>query len=374
MKVEIAFGRKKWAVVGASTDPSSFGYKVYDMLKRAGFVVYPVSPKYTEVLGDPCYATLQDLPEKVDMVSMVVNPKIGKAIVASYSEKPHYWFQPGAYDDELVEMTKGHCTAGPCVLVEHGKADAKMRKHIETIVSWLRTKVEETKTDGLVLGLSGGVDSAVVGALMAKAIPEKAMSLILPCYSNPEDVVHGRKVAEVIGLKTEVIDLTEAHRLIMDALQFPEEPEKAGALRSADSNLRARLRMSTLYAYANRYNALVVGTDNAAELYIGYFTKYGDGGVDLLPIAELVKAEVYHLGRILGVPKEVLYKAPSAGLWEGQTDEGEIGTTYDIIDGYLLGEEVEERSAVIIERMHRASAHKRSTPPYPTLEVRGLKK
>lgn len=374
MKVEIAFGRKKWAVVGASTDSGSFGYKIYEMLKTAGFVVYPVSPKYTEVLGDPCYATLGDLPEKVDMVSMVVNPKIGKSIVAAYPEKPHYWFQPGAYDDEILEMTKGHHTAGPCVLVEHGKADAKMRKHIDTIVSWLRSKVEETKTGGLVLGLSGGVDSAVVGALMAKAMPKNAMSLILPCYSNPEDVEHGKKVSKAIGLKTEVVDLTEAHRLIMDALAFPADPAKVGALRSADSNLRARLRMSTLYAYANRYNYLVVGTDNAAELYIGYFTKYGDGGVDLLPIAELVKAEVYHLGRILGVPKEVLYKAPSAGLWEGQTDEGEIGTTYDIIDAFLLGESVDEASEAIIERMHCVSAHKRSTPPYPTLEVRALKK
>ncbi len=176
---------------------------------------------------------------------------------------------------------------------------------------------------------------------------------------------HGLELAGRIGLSSDVVDLSEPHRTIMTAFGFDNA---GGALRASDSNLRARLRMSAIYAYANYRGYLVLGTDNAAEVHIGYFTKYGDGGVDLLPIAELHKCEVYHMARFLGVPKEIIYKAPSAGLWEGQTDEGEIGITYDAIDAYLLGESVADADRAIIERMHRQSEHKRHIPPHPVIK------
>src|SRR5690606_7818796 len=117
-------------------------------------------------------------------------------------------------------------------------------------------------------------------------------------------------------------------------------------------NLRARLRMSTLYTIANNLGYMVVGTDNKAEVYTGYFTKYGDGGVDLLPIANLLKREVYEWAKVLGVPNEIINKAPSAGLWDGQTDELEMGTTYDYIDAYISGNEIPEKDRVIIDKLH----------------------
>ncbi|MDO4754439.1 MAG: NAD(+) synthase [Bacillota bacterium] len=244
---------------------------------------------------------------------------------------------------------------------------------MQSIVKWLRERVESAGAKGLVLGLSGGVDSAVVGALVRKAFPENSKGLILPCYSSPQDVEHGKRVAEALGLSYDVLNLTQAHQTIMEGFHFAKSEDAdaenhAKSLRASDSNLRARLRMSAIYAFANYHGYLTVGTDNAAELHIGYFTKYGDGGVDLLPIAELLKCEVFMMARMLGIPKEVVYKAPSAGLWEGQTDEGEIGVRYDEIDCILMGERVDESSKEIVARMHRNSEHKRQTPPYPKLK------
>lgn len=401
MRTEIAFGQKKWAVVGANNHPEKFGYKIYKMLKEAGFIVYPVNPSYTEVLGDPCYADLHSLPEKVDMVSVVVRPDQAERYIADYDAV--FWFQPGTFTDSTLAAVKGEYIADRCVLVEHRQAEIRTAKFIHTAVKWLKERVSEAGAKGLVLGLSGGVDSAVVGALIKKAFPEHSKGLILPCYSSSQDIEHGKKVAEAIGLSYEVLDLTTVHAEMMRLFDFARKSvsdgsvtaslsdgEKTGevasdggvsenaasdaetahrkSMRASDSNLRARLRMSAIYAYANYHGDLTVGTDNAAELHIGYFTKYGDGGVDLLPIAQLLKCEVFAMARMLGVPKEVLYKAPSAGLWEGQTDEGEIGTTYDEIDRFLMGEPVSDVSARIIERMNRVSEHKRHTPPYPVLK------
>src|SRR5699024_1711466 len=123
----------------------------------------------------------------------------------------------------------------------------------------------------------------------------------------------------------------------------------------ADANLRARLRMSTLYTIATNYNYLVVGTDNASKYITGYYTKYGDGEVDIQPIIDFTKAEVREMATVLGVPDEVVQKKPSADLWVGQTDEDERGTTYDKIDAYIQGEEIPEKDKEIIEKMHKKS-------------------
>jgi NAD+ synthase len=135
--------------------------------------------------------------------------------------------------------------------------------------------------------------------------------------------------------------------------------------RLTDANLRARLRMSTVYGIANNLNYLVAGTDNAAELLTGYFTKHGDGGVDILPLANITKREVFEWAKILGVPQEIIDRAPSAGLWEGQTDEIEMGTTYDMIDDYIEGKDIPEKDKKIIESLNRRSEHKRNMPPAP---------
>jgi len=216
------------------------------------------------------------------------------------------------------------------------------------------------------VGLSGGIDSAVVGFLIKKAFPNDSMGVILPCKSHSVDREYALELAQAADLDFIEINLTESHDALLSGIVSALAHRKDETnLRIADANLRARMRMSTLYAVANNRNYLVSGTDNAAEVYTGYFTKYGDGGVDFLPISNLPKREVYEWGRYFGVPASILERAPTAGLWDGQTDEGEMGTTYNMIDDLLEGKEIPERDRQIIERLHTRSEHKRTMPPAP---------
>jgi NAD+ synthase len=242
---------------------------------------------------------------------------------------------------------------------------------IEKTVKWLSDKVKETGTNGLVVGVSGGVDSAVVAFLAKKAMPDNSLGVILPCGSSGEDIEDAWKVVEACGIQAFEIDLTDIHQNLAEkALEKAARIKEVGNSRKkiASANLKARLRMSTLYTAANALNYLVLGTDNAAETYIGYFTKYGDGGVDLLPIRHLKKRDVREWAKVLGVPESVIKKVPTAGLWEGQTDEEEMGTTYDMVDDFLEGKVIPEKDRKIIERLHRVSDHKRNLPPGPPQE------
>ena len=243
-----------------------------------------------------------------------------------------------------------------------------LQKKIDLVVDWLKSQVEVSGTKGILVGLSGGIDSAVVAFLIKKAFPKNSMGVIMPCKSNEKDKKDAIEVAEKSGLEYIVLDLTDEQDKILSKVIW--ELEKTGkdvkdSRRLTDANLRARMRMSTIYAVANSRNYLVAGTDNAAELYTGYFTKYGDGGVDILPIANLTKGDVYEWARYLGVPQAILDRAPSAGLWEGQTDENEMGTTYKMIDDLLEGKEIPQRDREIIERLNKRTEHKRKMPPMP---------
>ncbi|WP_432664094.1 NAD(+) synthase [Wukongibacter baidiensis] len=243
-----------------------------------------------------------------------------------------------------------------------------VEERINLIVDWLREQVANSGTKGLVVGLSGGIDSSVVAFLIKKAFPENSMGVIMPCKSNEKDKNDAILVAEAAEIEHICVDLTteQDDLLIKVCGELGKKGHKIDANRRlADANLRARMRMSTLYAVANSLNYLVVGTDNAAEVYTGYFTKYGDGGVDIIPIANLPKREVYEWARYLGVPQTVLDRPPSAGLWEGQTDENEMGTTYDMIDDLVEGKEIPKEHRDIIERLHKRTAHKRKMPPAP---------
>jgi NAD+ synthase len=237
-----------------------------------------------------------------------------------------------------------------------------MEEKIEKLIQWLREQVANAGLNGAIVGISGGVDSAVVAHLIKRAFPDHSLGLIMPCKSNPKDMEDALKVVESCGIKHLIIDLTETHNVLFGEVekQLKEKGEwNEETARLGDANTRARLRMTTLYAVANNYGYMVVGTDNAAEWYTGYFTKYGDGGVDLVPLVHFTKGEVREMARILGVPNEIITKAPSAGLWEGQTDESEMGTTYEMIDKYLKGEEIPEKDRQIIEHLHKRSQHKR---------------
>lgn len=245
-----------------------------------------------------------------------------------------------------------------------------METKIEKTVEWLRQKVKEANCRGLIVGVSGGIDSAVVTYLIKKAFPNNSMGVIMSIKSNPNDRLDALKVINGCEVEYLDLDLTTEQEGILDKVITNLKDKnlyKEENLRMTDANLRARTRMATVYTIANNLGYLVVGTDNAAEIHTGYFTKYGDGGVDLVPLANLTKREVYEWAKILKVHEDIINKAPSAGLWEGQTDENEMGTTYNYIDDIVEGkfENVPKKDRAIIDRLHRISEHKRNTPLAP---------
>lgn len=229
------------------------------------------------------------------------------------------------------------------------------------ISAWIKEKVEEGGAEGIVLGLSGGVDSALTAALAKKALGDKVLGLLMPCHSDPTDLEHARLVADKFGLETEYVDLGPVFDSLMASL--PQGSDIAVA------NLKPRLRMATLYYFANSRNYLVAGTSNKSEFTIGYSTKYGDGGVDILPLGDLLKSQVRELAGELGVPEAIITKPPSAGLWPGQTDEGEMGITYDELDRTITAIEkgdtrgCNEATLKRVKAMMAASEHKRRPIP-----------
>ncbi|MBP7109941.1 MAG: NAD(+) synthase [Firmicutes bacterium] len=237
------------------------------------------------------------------------------------------------------------------------------------IVDWLKEKMSAAGSKGLVFGLSGGLDSAVVAGLSKKAAGERALALIMPCESQIIDSEHAVLVAEAFGLDRRFVDLTSAYRAMSS------EMAKSGLTdppRLASANLKPRLRMAALYYFANTLGYMVVGTGNRSEWYVGYSTKYGDGGVDVQPIIGLLKGEVVELARHLGVPEEIIAKPPTAGLWQGQTDEGEMGFTYAQLDRYIATGVADERTKARIESMHSGSRHKFAPAPTPFDPEKGI--
>ncbi|MBI2914621.1 MAG: NAD+ synthase [Firmicutes bacterium] len=243
----------------------------------------------------------------------------------------------------------------------------------EVVTGWIQDRVCEAGARGVVVGLSGGIDSAVTAVLAKKAFPENVLGVLMPCESNPKDAEDAWLVANEFAIPTQTVDLGPVFRLLVSTLD--EAGSTSGsAVRPelgrevlARANTKPRLRMITLYYFANRLNYLVAGTGNRSELTVGYFTKYGDGGVDLLPIGGLVKQQVRALARYLGIPGDLITKAPSAGLWSGQTDEGEMGLSYEDLDEYITSGEGEPEIVSRIQTLNRQSEHKRNMPPVPDL-------
>ncbi len=251
----------------------------------------------------------------------------------------------------------------------------------DKISAWLKERIDEAGADRFVLGLSGGIDSAVVAGLCARAVgPERVLAIIMPSSSIPADAEEAHKVAEAFGVKVTTIDLTNVAEAVFSAMPseetlygeiFNEEiPEGSDArLQLARANVRPRSRMITNYYMANLSRGMVVGTGNKTEYMIGYFTKYGDGGVDLAPLVDLYKFEVRAVARAIGVPESVITRPPSAGLWEGQTDEDEIGITYNDLDITLQAIEAGDTSEIdpellaAVEQKVARSAHKRTSVP-----------
>lgn len=257
-----------------------------------------------------------------------------------------------------------------------------MNTRATELAEWIRERVTASGARGIVVGLSGGIDSAVVLRLSQMAMQRNVLGVLMPCHSDPRDEADARLVADHFEAATLRIDLAPSYdRLVTDlksaVARIPPEFAPAATTQSTDirarvplANIKPRLRMATLYFVANSLNFLVAGTGNRSELTIGYFTKYGDGGVDLLPIGNLLKSEVRALAKSLGVPDAIIEKAPSAGLWLGQTDEEEMGFTYADLESYLTRgpEGVSPALAMRIERLVRASEHKRLLAPAPGAE------
>ena len=224
-------------------------------------------------------------------------------------------------------------------------------------VSYIRELVEKSGVSGIVYGNSGGKDCSLVG-ILCKFACENTVGIMMPCASKrnfEQDMKDAKEVSEHFGIQSRVIDLTDVRQCEMDRLSAITTLTPA-----AVNNIAPRLRMTTLYAVAASENRLVAGTGNRSEAYMGYFTKWGDGACDFNPISDLTATEVIEFLKWLTAPACVINKAPAAGLFDGQTDEDEMGVTYNAIDTYILTGEASERDKKVIDRFHRVSEHKRS--------------
>lgn len=198
------------------------------------------------------------------------------------------------------------------------------------IVEFIKSKVSEANSDGIAIGLSGGIDSTLVAYLACEAVgPDRVFGIVMPSSTTPtEDKIHGIQIAQHLGIDYKEIAIDSILNEFLSVTQLDNDNLAIG-------NLKARIRMSTLYYYANFKNYLVIGTGNKSEILIGYFTKHGDGACDMEPIGDLYKSEVFKLSESLNISEEILNKPPRAGLWENQTDEDEIGMSYALLDEIL---------------------------------------
>ncbi len=241
----------------------------------------------------------------------------------------------------------------------------------QVIEKFLAEKLRKVGAKGYVLGVSGGIDSAVTLRLCARAVgKDKVLAVFMPEKDSPKgDLEDTRMLCDEEGVKLDIVDISAPIEAFKKALGGAGD-------RKSLANIKARCRMIVLYDFANTDWRLVVGTSNKSEMLIGYFTKFGDGGADLEPIGDLYKTEVRELARELGIQDRIIRKVPTAGLWRGQTDEGEMGVSYERLDAILLGIELGLSEAEIAQRadttvkevrriseMVRLSSHKRKPAP-----------
>ena len=236
----------------------------------------------------------------------------------------------------------------------------ELKEYLLEIEDFLKKYLEESHCKAYVLGLSGGVDSSLVAAIARKAVgKDKLFCYALDIESNPADVEDAKKVANELDLNLEIINLSKTYHSYLQDLNGDN------FIRLTKSNLKVRMRMVALFAFAQEKSGLVLGTDNMDEKYVGYFTKYGDGAADVLPIVYLTKSEVIEAAKLYGLSSLLANRTPSAGLFEGQTDETEMGVKYADLDNYLLGGKVEKSVEERIEYLHKISEHKRNPIPTP---------
>jgi NAD+ synthase len=247
-------------------------------------------------------------------------------------------------------------------------------KEIATRVSFFKSNVKQAEATGLLIAISGGVDSAVATGLCKRATDELSAETgkeyitlgVFQPYGEQEDIQHSYAVAEAFGLTHKVE--TNIEQAVDEIALETEYAFKALGIhrhisRGGKGNVKARTRMVVQYALAFDMNLLVVGTDHASEALTGFFTKWGDGAVDVTPLSTLNKRQIRQIAHRLGVPAEVVDKAPTAGLWEGQTDEAELGVTYEDNSDYLEGKEIAPQAREKLEQRYVRTEHKRQPIP-----------
>lgn len=233
------------------------------------------------------------------------------------------------------------------------------------LVNWIREEVAKSGQKGVIVGMSGGVDSSVVAAIAKESFPNNSLGVYMPIENMGKDLEDAMEVAKKIKIDTTTVNLTESFNSTLNNLNITKK--------MAIANIKPRLRMTALYALAQENNYLVLGTDNKAEWLLGYFTKYGDGGVDLLPIIHLTKGEVNKMAEELELPSIVYTKKPSAALWDNQTDEEELGFSYEKVDKYIKGEKIDSLIENKIKHQIKITEHKRRELPQP-LDTKSYKK
>lgn len=230
------------------------------------------------------------------------------------------------------------------------------KNKIKNIISWLREEVKKAQADGLCVAISGGIDSAVAASLAKLAFPNNSTGLFIDIESSKESFLNFNKIIKQIKIEKEIINLDKSFNQFIDDLNFIKKAEK-----EVKGNIKSRLRMNTMYAYAKINNYLVVGTSNYSEIYLGYFTKWGDGVADVFPLANFKKSEIYQIAKLLELDEKLINQKPSADLWCGQTDENELGFKYSDLEKYW--EDKKSVSLEIrnkIEISNKISNHKRN--------------
>lgn len=229
-------------------------------------------------------------------------------------------------------------------------------KELDRIVRWIQKQVIKAKAQGVIVGISGGIDSALVAYLAKEAFPFNSLGVLIPI--NPDrafDLEDGLELTYKLGLKYRIINFEQEYQLIKDKFNLDHN--------LINGNLQARMRMMAIYALAQEHNYLVLGTDNKAEYDLGYFTKYGDGGCDLLPISHLFKSQVFEYAKAVGIPKAILNKTPSAGLWANQSDEQELGFSYNDYESFCKGQLDDDQIKAKIINQIKKTDHKRQAIP-----------
>lgn len=238
-----------------------------------------------------------------------------------------------------------------------------VEKEVKRIAKWINKKVEEAHAAGVVVGNSGGKDSATVIALAQKALgKENVLAVMMPCQSLKSDIKDAELVVRQFDVNSAEIDLSKAYENLENEIDQVISPIEEWRGKESKINSKPRLRMTTLYYIAQSLNYLVIGTSNKCEITVGYTTKWGDNVSDLNPLAEFTVEEVLQIGKYLGVPEKIINKAPCDGLGK-QTDEEKLGVTYKQIAEYIETGKTENDAMEIIQRKARASEHKRRPIP-----------